>query len=205
MLTPEDAQFLTDSASGLASPLHEALEAAHGIANKHYDKYAMEDGYTKGRTDLTRDHARKLLEDPQKDLGGWRVPKGKSGRLTLYRNALSLKILHAAPLEGVPAPGRNQARIRYYRNHSATLHGAEASSLLAVWTHDAKADQVVIRIVRPTGIWKHGHAPAVDFDIPLPRSAEDFANLVFIPNDQDIPLPFAFDDETGEESGTSGA
>lgn len=206
MLTPDEAQFLTDAVVALGKPLHEALAEARRAANKHYDEHSMTgEGYTKGRTDLTRDHARKLLEAPGNDLGGWRIPKGKSGRLTLCRDALSLKVLHVVPMEGVPAPGRNQARVRYYNNHEATLYGAEASSLLAVWTYNSKVDQVIIRIVRPSGTWKYQHSPVTDFDIPLPRKAEDFTGLVFTPNDQDIPLPFVFDDENTEEGKTGGA
>lgn len=206
MLTHEEAQFLTQAVVGLGQPLHTALEAARKTANEHYDEHVMTgQPYSKGRTDLTRDHARKNLEDPEVDLQGWRVPKRGSGRLTLYRDALSLKVLHGTPVEDIPAPGRNQARIRYYRNHTATLLGAEASSLLAIWTYDAKADQISIRVVRPVGTWSYRHRPVTDFDIPLPRKAEEFEHLVFIPNDQNMPLPFDLDEDTREEGESGGA
>lgn len=206
MLTPDDAQFLADSVTGLGQPLHEALEAGRKAASEHYDQYGMTGaGYTKGRTDLTRDHARKLLEDPSIDLSGWSIAKGRSGRLSLHHNALHVRVLHVEPVEGVPAPGRNQARIRYYSNHNATLGGAEASSLLAIWRFDPKISQVAIRVVRPTGAWRYRQNHVADFDIPLPRRADEYRDFVFTPNDTDIPLPFSFDEDIREEGERGGA
>jgi hypothetical protein len=204
MLTPEDAQYLTEAVAGLAAPLYEALESGRTTAHDHYDNHEMKGiGYTKGRTDLTRDHARKHLEMAV-DLGGWALPpKGRSGRLGLYKDALTLKVLHGVPMTKAPSPGRNQARISYWQNPRVTLYGVEASNLLAVWSHDTSGT-LSVRIVRPLTDWKYGQAPVVDLDFLMPRTAEDFGTWEFTPDDKGLNLPFTFDEES-EEGESSGA
>lgn len=204
MLTPEDAQYLTEAVSGLASPLHTCLDKAHLIAHEHFDEHDMTGvGYTRGRTDLTRDHARRRLErlSADDDLGGWRVADTRSGRIHLHNTSLSMKILHGTPLGDTPAPGRNQARISYYRNPRLNLLGVEGSNLLAVWNVEAETGELTVRIVRPVQEWKYGRKPNVDLDFVLPRSAEDFGDWQFVPDDEDFTLPFDIDEDEGREGG----
>lgn len=206
MLTPDDAQFLTEAVAGVATPLHEGLDKGRLVAHEHFDKHGMKGtAYAKGRTDLTRDHARRHLEKLV-DLGGWKLVNGTSGRIHLYNGTLTLKVLHGAPFGSTPAPGHNQARISYYRNGRLNLLGVQGSNLLAVWTNDPASGELSIRIVRPINGWKYGGTPHVDLDFVMPRSAGDFGEWQFIPDDEGMPLPFIFDEEEQrEEGGSSGA
>ena len=102
MLTPEDAAYLTAAIEGLANPLYAGLDAGYTNSHQHFDEHGMTGvGYTKGRTDLARDHARRHLEQA-KDLGGWRVIDSSSGRLHLNKEMLTLRVLHASPVDLVP-------------------------------------------------------------------------------------------------------
>jgi hypothetical protein len=207
MVTPEEAQFLTEAVAALAAPLHDGLDKGRLIAHEHYDKHDMTGtGYTKGRTDLTRDHARRYLERLKPlHLSGWTLNQRRSGRIHLTNETLTLRVLHGTPLDTAPAPGKNQARISYYRNPQATLLGVQASNLLAVWTNHPSTGELSIRIVRPIEAWKHGHAPIVDLDFVLPRSSEDFGKWEFVSDDRGLNLPFIFDEDEREEGESSGA
>ena len=207
MLTPDEAQILTEAVATLAAPLHDGLDKGRLLAHEHYDKHGMTGiGYTKGRTDLTRDHARRHLEQLKPlQLGGWTLNQRRSGRIHLANDTLSLRVLHGTPLDTTPAPGKNQARISYYRNPRATLFGVQASNLLAVWTNHPQTSELSIRIVRPIEKWKYGHAPVVDLDFVLPRTSEDFGDWEFVPDDKGLNLPFIFDEDEREEGESSGA
>lgn len=208
MLTPEDASYITAAAEGLAAPLYAALDHGYTAAHSHYDEGEMVgEGYTRGRTDLTRDHARRRLEKlyaERADLGGWRPLHGASGRLHLAHGTMSLRLLHATALDMIPAPGRNKARISYYRNRTVDLFGVEMSNLLAVWlSPPADGGDISIRIVRPIGEWKPGRPPKFDLDFELPRHTETFtgAEWEFVPDEGGIALPFEFDDDLLREEG----
>jgi hypothetical protein len=205
MLTPEDARFITEATADLSAPLYESLDKGRELANEHYDKHGMEgNGYTKGRTDLTRDHARRHLEQLD-DLGGWTLMGTRSGRILLANGLMLVRILHGSPLINTPPPGRNQARVSYYRNPTLDLFGVESSRLLAVWSTDPQSGDVSIRIVRPAGAWKLGRNTKTDIDFTLPRDVQDIANLEFRPDDEDFTLPFEFDEDERREEGDSGA
>lgn len=210
MLTPEDASLITTAVEGLAVPLYAALDTGYTNAHNHYNETGMTgDGYTKGRTDLTRDHARRHIEaqhEKHADLGGWEPIKTSSGRLHLQHGLMSMRILHATPLDLIPAPGRNKARISYYQNHTVDLFGVTASNLLAIWlSPPAEGGQISIRIVRPIGEWKPGRPPKFDLDFELPRHTETFTDWEFVPDDQGLELPFEFDEDLREEGEGSGA
>ncbi|MEV6738630.1 hypothetical protein AB0N14_17545 [Streptomyces sp. NPDC051104] len=205
MLRPEDARFITEAITPLAAPLHEALEQGRLNADDHYDRHEMTGRrFLKGRTDLTRDHA--LAHLLRQDLAGWSPSRRGSGRIHLSRNAMSIRLLHRSPFgDSVPPPGKNRARINYYRNPVPDLIGVEASQLLAVWDVDEKGE-VVIRVVRPTRSFKAGAVSTSDYDLLLPRSAEDLSKLEFISSDEEIDLGFLFeDDETQEGTGEGSA
>lgn len=137
MLTPEDASFITTATENLATPLYEALDHGYTAAHSHYDDSGMTgEGFSKGRTDLARDHARRFIEHrygESLELGGWEPIKNASGRLHLRNGMMTLRLLHATPYDMIPAPGRNKARISYYYNRTVDLFGVQASNLLAVW------------------------------------------------------------------------
>ncbi|MBM9619809.1 hypothetical protein ACFU9F_20245 [Streptomyces zhihengii] len=212
MLTPEDASYITAATEGLAEPLYAALDLGYTAAHGHYDETGMVgEGYSKGRTDLTRDHARRRLEElhsGRADLGGWRPLSVASGRLHLAHGTMTLRLLHATPFDLIPAPGRNKARISYYRNRTVDLFGVEVSNLLAVWLSPAETGgEISVRIVRPIGEWKPGRPPKFDLDFELPRHTETFtgAEWEFVPDEGGIALPFDFDDDLREEGEGSGA
>lgn len=206
MLTPDDAAFITLAVEGLASPLYEGLDTGYTNAHEHYDEHGMiGQGYTKGRTDLARDHTRRHLEQV-KDLGGWQVASTKSGRILLHNEMLSLRVLHATPFDLVPAPGRNKARISYYKNPTIDLFGVQSSNLLAVWmSPPEEGGEISVRIVRPIGDWKPGRPPRFDLDFELPRETETYTGWEFVPDDHGIILPFDFDEDIREEGESSGA
>lgn len=212
MLTPDDASFITTAMEGLAAPLHEALDESYKAAHSYYDKHGMVgEGYTKGRTDLTRDHTRRYIEQLHKEkkhLGGWEPVASASGRLHLRHGMMTVRILHAAPYDIIPAPGRNRVRISYYSNRAIDLFGVEASNLLAVWlSPPEEGGDISVQIVRPIGDWKPGKSPKFDLHFELPRGTETFTGWEFIPDDKGIDLPFEFEEEEGEgeEGGGSGA
>ncbi|MFE7129512.1 hypothetical protein ACFVIM_01485 [Streptomyces sp. NPDC057638] len=206
MLTHEDAAFITTSVEGLAAPLYAGLDQGYNNAHGHYDDHGMTGtGYTKGRTDLTRDHARRHLEQ-QRHLGGWELANSLSGRILLRNEMLTLRVLHATPFDLVPAPGRNRARISYYANPATDLFGVQASNLLAVWLSPPEpGGEISVRIVRPISEWKLGRTPKFDLDFELPRETETFEGWEFFPDDRGIALPFDFDEEQREEGEGSGA
>ncbi|WP_123818526.1 hypothetical protein [Kitasatospora cineracea] len=208
MLTPEDAAYLTTAVEGLAEPLYRSLDEGYSNAHKHYDKHEMVgNGYTKGRTDLARDHARRELEKLHEgDLSDWKVVDGSSGRLHLNKGTLTLRVLHASPVDLVPAPGRNKARISYFRNPAIDLFGVEASNLLAIWiSPPPTGGDISIRIVRPIGDWKPGRPPKFDLDLELPRNVETFEGWEFDASESGIILPFEFDEDIREEGSNGGA
>ncbi|KAF2779085.1 hypothetical protein [Streptomyces sp. OM5714] len=209
MLTPEDASIITAAAEGLSGPLYEALDHAYTAAHGHYDESGMTGvGYTKGRTDLARDHARRFIEqryDECLDLGGWEPVKSSSGRLHLRNGMMTLRLLHATPFDMIPAPGRNKARISYYYNRTVDLFGVEASNLLAVWlSPPEEGGEISVRIVRPIGEWKPGQQPKFDLDFELPRNTESFTEWEFVPDDKGLALPFEFEEDQREEGEGSG-
>ncbi|MGW3931129.1 hypothetical protein ACWECC_23930 [Streptomyces microflavus] len=203
MLRPEDARLITEAITPLAAPLHEALEEGRQNAHDHYDRHKMTDRrFGKGRTDLTRDHALAYLL--KQDLAGWKPSRRGSGRIHLSRNAMSVRLLHRSPFgDAVPPPGKNRARINYYRNPKPDLIGVEASHLLAVWDVDAKGE-IVIRVVRPTKSFRAGAISTSDYDLLLPRSAEDLSKLEFFSSDEEINLGFLFEDDEEQEEGEEG-
>jgi hypothetical protein len=206
MLTPDDGAFLTAAVEDLSAPLYKGLDEGYTTAHTHFDGHGMTGlGYAKGRTDLARDHAKRLLEG-EADLGGWKVSEIPSGRLHLCKEHLTMRVLHASPVDIVPAPGRNRARISYFENRTIDLFGVEASNLLAVWlSPPGEGGQISIRIVRPIGEWKPGRRPKFDFDIELPRDVGTFEGWEFSADESGIILPFEFDEDLREEGGPSGA
>ncbi|WUR81350.1 hypothetical protein OG967_22360 [Streptomyces phaeochromogenes] len=210
MLTPEDASFITTATENLATPLYEALDHGYTAAHSHYDDSGMTgEGFSKGRTDLARDHARRFIEHrygESLELGGWEPIKNASGRLHLRNGMMTLRLLHATPYDMIPAPGRNKARISYYYNRTVDLFGVQASNLLAVWlSPPEEGGEISVRIVRPIGEWKPGRPPKFDLDFELPRNTESFTDWEFIPDDKGLALPFEFEEDQREEGEGSGA
>ncbi|MFD9270945.1 hypothetical protein ACFWB1_26155 [Streptomyces goshikiensis] len=210
MLTPEDASYITRATEGLSAPLYEALDHGYTAAHGHYDNSGMTgNGYTKGRTDLVRDHTRRFIERRRAeglDLGGWEPIQTSSGRLHLRHGTMTLRVLHATSYEVVPAPGRNKARITYYENRTLELFGVDVSNLIAVWlSPPEEGGEISVRIVRPIGEWKPGRSAKFDLYYELPRNTESFTDWEFIPDDEGFTLPFEFDEDVREEGEGSSA
>ncbi|MEU5069090.1 hypothetical protein AB0G95_34185 [Streptomyces virginiae] len=210
MLTPEDASYITRTTEGLSAPLYEALDHAYIAAHGHYDDSGLTgNGYTKGRTDLVRDHARGFIERRHTDgldLGGWVPIETSSGRLHLRHDTMTIRVLHATPYEMVPAPGKNRARITYYENRTLDLLGVAGSNLIAVWLSPPDdGGEISVRIVRPIGEWKPGRTAKFDLYYELPRNTESFTDWEFIPDDEGFTLPFEFDEDVREEGEGSSA
>ncbi|GAA4626844.1 hypothetical protein GCM10023196_036750 [Actinoallomurus vinaceus] len=202
MATPADEAFLRDAVISLCGPLHDGLETAREIAESHFDEYEMTDPeYRPGVTHLTRFHLRRILKAT--DLGPWEVTSPRpNGQVKLRNDLLTLQLLHEWPSDDVPPPGKNEARIDYYRNPDLQLYGTSASNLIGVWRR-LPDGEVGVRIVRPVKQWKVGKKAIVDIDFPLPREEELLKDLEFTPNDVGMELLLPV--EGGIEGGISDA
>jgi hypothetical protein len=199
MSTLEDAEFVTHAAAELAGPLHAALDHGTETVRAHFAKHDMTgQGYAKERTELTRAHARKRLESSL--IGDWQLAiEAPTGTLWLRRELMFMRILHVAPEGMVPAPGHNTARINYFLNPDLDLFGVGASRLLGLWLVDPKTQEIMIRVLRPLGHWRHGHTAKVDIDFVLPRDGDEFSNWEFVPDDAGINVSLNFEGEEGQE------
>ena len=160
-----------------------------------------------GRAHLARHHLRKEFKK-EKKLGGWQTTCPRpNGEVTLTLGLMSLRMLRPGPavVESFPAPppGRNRARVDYYRNPDLNLFGALGSKLIAIWAFDPEVEEVAIRVVRPVRKWRFGQYEQVDINFWLPRLGADMANLEFVPSDEGIALPLPIDLEEGEEDDDS--
>lgn len=194
MATPEDVAALRDAVAPLCAPLHEIVESADELAESYFAEQDM-DGteYNRWRTDLARAHIFKQLGAA--DLGGWkRAPQPGPGNISLNRDLMQLRLLRFAPGGFIPSPGSNLARLRYYRNPPATLFGVAASRLVASYSVDPETGEASIQITRPTGHWGHGQTAIADMEFELPRTIVDLERLEFVPDDEEIELPFDFGD-----------
>jgi hypothetical protein len=118
---------------------------------------------------------------------------------------MTLKILRPGIQYGsVPHPGLNKARMHYYRNPLTDLYGASGSNLIGVWTIDGETDEFVVRLVRTTKAWGHLGPEQVDIDFILPDSGAALDRLEFTPSDEEMTLPFDFEDDDEEEGGHVG-
>jgi hypothetical protein len=98
-----------------------------------------------------------------------------------------------------PPPGRNRARISYYRNPKLNLFGAAGSNLVGVWAFDPDLEEIAIRIVRPLSEWRIGQYEQIDVDFFLPRQGTALDTMEFIPSDEGMSLPVLEELEEGEE------
>lgn len=206
MATPADVAFIVDAVGPLCTPLHDSFEKAAERAGAHFTEFDLSnEDNGRERTSLTRVHSRKLLKDAEAldGLGGWSVTGCRNGQILLRRDLLRAKVLHTAPGGLVPSPGRNLARISYYRNPPADLFGVGTSRLLAMWSVDVEG-QAAIQLVRPTGFWGHGRRHVADIDFALPRQRVDLESMQFEPDDSEIQLPLELSDEETNDDLASG-
>lgn len=138
-------------------------------------------------------------------MGGWAVqPTGTNSPLQLHRGAMTLKVLHAGRDGGTPAPGRNLARGRYYRNVDASLHGVWASQLVATWWSNTLGE-VRVRVVRTADVWEYGGREALDIEFMLPSSVTELEDLEFQGGDDEgFQFPALDDEGTGGGSDDDG-
>ena len=165
-----------------------------------------EDDHKGGRAHLARQILRRDLRR-ETDLDDWHLARGcePNSELKLCRGAMTLKILRPGLRRGsVPHPGPNKARMYYYRNPSINLYGASGSNLIGVWTIDEETGEFTVRLVRPTQTWRSLGREQVDIDFILPDSSADLDRLEFVPSDDEMILPFDFEDDEGEEGGHVG-
>lgn len=194
MATPEDVAALRDAVAPLCAPLHEIIESADELAQAHFSDHDMDGSeYTRWRSDLTRAHVFRL--SGAVDLGDWkRAPQSGPGNISLNRGMMQLRLLCFAPGGRVSSPGSNPARLRYYLNPPATLFGVDDSRLVASYSVDPETGECFIQITRPTGHWGHGRSSVADIEFELPRTIVDLERLEFMPDDNEIELPFDFGD-----------
>jgi hypothetical protein len=194
MATSEDWMIIREALSPLCEPLYRCADRSQELADDHFIRHGMYDAeHPGGRAHLARHHLRAELKK-EKDLGGWRVGRPRpNGELTLSLMAMRLRILRPGPkvveVFPSPPPGRNRARIYYYRNPNASLYGAAASNLVGIWAFDEEAEEVAIRIVRPVRAWMFGQYEQVDINFWLPRQGANLSIMEFVPSDEGISLP----------------
>lgn len=204
MATPADRDFVTTAVTPLCAALYEVTTKGRELSEGHFAEHGMlTPDFKVFQTNLARAHVRSLLR--KEDLSDWRMVRpGGNAEILLRRGMMTLRILHDHVEDGVPAPGRNFARIDYFRNPDVGIHGVEASRLVGVWTEDKKTDEVIFRIVRPTGNWKRGSPHKADIDFVLPRTGDGISNLEFKPNDEGMTLPFDLDWRGDEDANADG-
>jgi hypothetical protein len=194
MATAEDWMIIKDALSPLCEPLYRCADRSQELADDHFIQHRMHDNqHPGGRAHLARHHLRNELKR-EKDLGGWQVGRPRpNGELTLSLQAMRLRMLRPGPkvVETFPSPppGRNRARVYYYRNPLLSLYGAAASNLVGIWAFDREVEEVAIRIVRPVSIWRFGQYECVDINFWLPRLGAALNKMEFVPSDEGIALP----------------
>jgi hypothetical protein len=215
MATPEDWTIVKDALSPLCEPLYRCADRSQELADDHFILHGMEhEEHPGGRAHLARHHLRSELKKElkkEKKLGGWLVSRPRpNGEVTLTLGTMTLRMLRPGPtvVETFPAPppGRNRARVYYYRNPELTLFGPAGSKLIGIWAFDPEVEEVAIRVVRPVREWRFGQYEQVDINFWLPRLSEDMAKLEFVPSDEGIVLPLPDELEEGDEGadGTDG-
>ena len=208
MATPEDWAIIKEAVGPLCGPLYRCADRAHELADDHFIQHGMYDTeHPGGRAHLARHHLRNELKK-EKSLGDWKITRPRpNGEVTLRLSTMALRMLRPGPtfFESFPPPppGRNHARISYYRNPALNLFGAAGSNLIGIWAFDPDVEEVAIRIVRPVRTWRIGQYEQVDIDFPLPRRSEALGTMEFVPSDEGISLPIFEDPEEGEEDADS--
>lgn len=203
MATPEDWAIIRDALSPLCEPLYRCADRSHELADGHFIEHDMSDSeHPGGRAHLARYHLRSQLKK-EPDLGGWKVGHPRpNGEVSLRRVVMTLRMLKPGPkpprVFPTPPPGRNRARISYYKNPKLNLFGASGSNLVGVWAFDQEAEEVAIRVVRPVRIWRMGQYEQVDIDFFLPREDTELKTMEFVPSDEGMTLPLEHLEE-GEE------
>ncbi|MGV8909334.1 MAG: hypothetical protein ACOH1Y_10160 [Propionicimonas sp.] len=203
-----DVDFIKGELGDLCAPLHRCLGSAAELALEHCQVHGLTgSGFEATQTHLTRGHlARALtLKAAHGDLGDWQVGIGNNTSLLLRKGCLSVKVLH--PINGgtIPPPGPNRSRRAYYSQTTPGQTGltADYSALMALWSYDPQSLATEYRIVRPTRPWPMGGLAMVDIDFLLPPDASDLVTLEFIPDDDNLFLPFELDETDEADAPTS--
>jgi hypothetical protein len=208
MATPEDWAIIKDALSPLCEPLYRCADRSQELAEDHFITHEMhEPEHPGGRAHLARHHLRHELKK-EKNLGGWKICSPRpNGEVTLRLSTMTLRMLKPGPkfFEAFPPPppGRNRARISYYKNPTLNLFGAAGSNLIGIWAFDTDFEEIAIRVVRPIGTWRFGQYEQVDIDLSLPRRGEALDTMEFVPSDEGMTLPLPGDSEEGAEDADS--
>lgn len=197
--------------SPLCEPLHEAFEWSADQAHRRRGDELAHDRYNWLGTHLTRAFAhRRLVIASDLAASGWKVTgnHGRNGELWLARGMTTLRVLHTNSARDVPRAGHNGARRAYYRNvplfdvpGQGVLDFEDCSRLLALWRVTNPATfEISIRVVRTLDEGTPGRRSELDFDLMLPRTADDMTDLEWFPSD-DLGIDLPGDDENEEGTG----
>lgn len=197
MATDAEREFILAALAPICEPLHEALTKGSERALDHFKRHDMSvKDFAPFVAHLTRGHVINILCD--KKLGDWRVARRRpNGQALLHNGAMNFRLLRPNHEGAIPAPGPNRARIDYYRNPNRTLFGPSSSKLIGIWTFDEEIGQPEVRVVRPIGAWKNGQKARLDLDFILPEDPDELNNLEFVPTDEGLTLPIAFEEGDG--------
>jgi hypothetical protein len=200
--SPDDKDALVELLSPLVDGLYSSLDRARDLARAHFEQHDMiGDEYGSGVHHLARAHTRRLLDAAHASgaIAPWQLnAPGPNLQIVLRHEQLTLRVLRPAGFD-VPPPGPNTARRAYYSNLHDNLLGLQGSKLLALWSIDSQEDEIVVRVVRPRGVWRFGASAKLDIDLALPRRAGELARLEFVPvDDLEVKLPF---EEDGDVDG----
>lgn len=212
MVTPQDCTYLVEAVAPLCAPIYGCLARAVELSDDYLAEYGMlAEDYAGGGAHIARMHLRRLLSEPETaaEMGPWQLsPPANNVQVKLTAHStMSLRVLRAVPFGEVPPPGRNLARVAYYRNDAVNLFGVRGSDLVGTWWVDQDDGEVRVRIVRPRGRWRYGAESKVDVDFMLPRHPDDLSRLEFLPDDENLSFDFPDDDERegdGDASGLGG-
>ena len=208
MATPEDWAIIRDALSPLCEPLYRCADRSQELADDHFIQHGMHDTeHPGGRAHLARHHLRHELKK-ENNLSGWKIGCPRpNGEVTLSLSTMNLRMLRPGPklfdAFPSPSPGRNRARVLYYKNPKLNLFGASGSNLVGVWAIDPDLEEIAIRVVRPIRAWRFGQDEQIDIDFFLPRQGTALDTMEFIPSDEGMFLPMLEDLEEGEEDADS--
>ncbi|CAM3723949.1 hypothetical protein OCAE111667_23650 [Occultella aeris] len=187
---------VVDALAPLCEPLYDALTEGRARARERHPEFVGEPGLGSVVTHVARGLALYALRS--RELGPWTlVPQNNAG-IALSLDSYSIRVLHQLPDKSAPPPGSNRVRRSFYGNGTLDPEMFPVSDkLLALWGDDEKG-ALMIRIVRPLGVWSFGARHKVDLDFVLPPMADDLEALVYDTADDDIIITIP-----GEEGETS--
>ncbi|GMA36841.1 hypothetical protein [Demequina litorisediminis] len=159
-------QRILDALGPLVEPLYGSIADAESVLDVKVPELSETLATGPSRTHAVRGLVAYQLE--RRDIDPWSVTVTHNSGITLRHDGLVMRVLHGSSGGAIPSPGRNLARQNFYLNPTLDDEMLPPSdNLLALWSLDHRSE-VEIRIVRPTGTWRHGEAGKADLDFILP-------------------------------------